>query len=348
MSQSIEMSKPLLLMDQHFRQVEELFRPHAYASLESRCRIFGGVNWQMARKDFRDNLPDAEFVVAARPELDLADIEAAAKLRAVIEVSGTFQSGLDYEACFERGIEVLSCSPGFQHSVAEMTLGLMLAGARGIVEEHERFRQGSERWLNDNIGTDFSLYDQTIGFVGFGSIARECARLLEPFSPVIKAFDPWIRAGAGDYGAVEFCDLEDVVTTSRCVVVAATPTEENYKLVSRALIEKMPPGTLVVVISRAHLVDFDALVEAAEQGRIRLASDVFPREPLPRRDLLRQAGNVIWSPHRAAAVEGGRHPIGDMILHDIRAILDGLPERRLQPASPDTVRKIIRAPLVAG
>ncbi|WP_299482632.1 NAD(P)-dependent oxidoreductase [uncultured Roseibium sp.] len=347
MNHSVKMSKPLLLMDQHFRQVEELFRPSVFATLGSLCRIVGGVNWQMAREDFLDNLPTAQFVVASKPELALAEIESARDLRAVIEVSGTFQTGLDYDACFERGIEVLSCAPGFRHSVAEMTLGLMLAGARGIVEEHERFRQGSERWLDDNLGTDFSLYDQTIGFVGFGSIARECARLLGPFSPRIKAFDPWLRARSVEVGSVEFCDLEEVATTCRCVVVAATPTDENYQLVSRSLIEKMPRGTLVVVISRAHLVDFAALVEAAEEGRLRVASDVFPHEPVSRRDPLRQAGNVVWSPHRAAAVEGGRHPIGDMILHDIQSILGGRPERQLQPAAPDTVRKIIRAPLAA-
>lgn len=347
MNHSAKMSKPLLLMDQHFRQVEELFRPSVFASLASLCRIVGGVNWQMAREDFLDNLPAAQFVVASKPELALAEIKSARDLRAVIEVSGTFQTGLDYDACFERGIEVLSCAPGFRHSVAEMTLGLMLAGARGIVEEHERFRQGSERWLDDNLGTDFSLYDQTIGFVGFGSIARECARLLGPFSPRIKAFDPWLRASGSDAGSVELCDLEEVATTCRCVVVAATPTDENYQLVSRSLIEKMPRGTLVVVVSRAHLVDFDALVEAAEEGRLRVASDVFPHEPVPRRDPLRETGNVVWSPHRAAAVEGGRHPIGDMILHDIQSILSGRPERQLQRAAPDTVRKIIRAPLAA-
>ncbi|MDJ1016037.1 MAG: NAD(P)-dependent oxidoreductase [Paracoccaceae bacterium] len=342
------MPKPLLIMDQHFRQVEELFRPSAYGELKDACEIHGGVNWPMPRADLVDRLPEAEFVVAAKPELGREDIEAASNLKAVIEVSGAFQSGLDYDVCFERGIEVLSCAPGFRYSVAEMALGLMLAGSRGIVDEHERFRHGSERWLHDNIGIDFSLYHQSIGFVGFGSIARECARLLAPFSPRIKAFDPWLKASGADAAGVEFGELEDVVTTSRCVVVAANPTEENFRLVSRDLINKMRRGTLVVVISRAHLVDFEALVEAADEGRIRLASDVFPREPVSRRDEIRQAENVIWSPHRAAAVEGGRHPIGDMILHDVRAILAGENQRQLQAASKDTVRKIIRAPLVAG
>lgn len=342
------MPKPLLIMDQHFRQLEELFRPSAFAALSALCEIHGGVNWPMARAEVLAQLPRASFVVAAQPILDRGDLDAAPNLRAVIEVSGSFQTGLDYDTCFERGIEVLSCAPGFRRSVAEMALGLMISGGRGIVEEHERFRLGSERWLGDNPGTDFSLYGQDIGFLGFGSIAQECHRLLAPFAPRIHAFDPWLNATGARFDGVTFCELDDIVTRCRCVVVAATPTEENYQLLSRSLIDKLPRGTLVVVISRAHLVDFDALVEAAEAGRIRLASDVFPHEPVAKRASLRQAENVIWSPHRAAAVEGGRHPIGDMILHDIQAILSGADHRQLQAAAPETVRKIIRAPLVAG
>ncbi|MEM0948074.1 MAG: NAD(P)-dependent oxidoreductase [Pseudomonadota bacterium] len=343
-----EVSKPLLIMDQYFRHVEELFRPSTFTGLRTLCDIRGGVNWSMPRTEFLNHLPDAVFVVAARPELDQVDLDAAGNLRAVIEVAGTFQTGLDYEACFERGIEVLSCAPGFRQSVAEMALGLMIAGCRSIVDEHERFRAGSERWFNDNIGIDFSLYGQRIGFVGFGSIAQECLRLLAPFSPRVEAFDPWLKAAGATFDGVEFNELEQVVTQNRVVVVAAAPTEDNYQIVSQALIKKMRPGTLVVLISRSHLVDFGALVEAADAGRIRLASDVFPREPVSKRDALRQSNNVVWSPHRAAAVEGGRHPIGDMILHDVEAILEGATARQLQQASLDTVSKIVRAPLAIG
>ncbi len=342
------MTRPVLVMDQHFRQVEELFRPSAFEELSALCDIQGGVNWPMPRADFLARLPEADFVVAAKPELDREALDRAPTLKAVIEVSGTFQTGLDYEACFDRGIEVLSCSPGFRQSVAEMALGLILAGARGIVDEHERFRAGSERWFNDNIGADFSLYGQRIGFVGFGAIAQECVRLLAPFAPQVEAFDPWLQANGETIDGVAFHELERVVTKNRIVVVAATPTEENYQLVSRPLVEKMQDGTFVVVISRAHLVDFQALLDAANAGRIRVASDVFPNEPVPKRAELRRAENVIWSPHRAAAVEGGRHPIGDMILHDVKAILSGGARRQLQSASLETVRKIIRAPLAAG
>ncbi len=341
------MTKPCLILDQHFRRLEELFRPRSYARLQELCEVTGGVNWPMARAAFVDALPQAKFVVAARPELSRQELDLAPNLRAIIEVSGTFQEGLDYETCAERGIEVLSCAPGFRQSVAEMALGLMIAGGRGIVEEHERFRHGAERWMDDGVGTDFSLFGQRIGFVGYGSIAREITRLSQPFAPQIQAFDPWLQATGAGFDGVAFADLETVLTSNRCILIAATPTEENYKLVSRELIAKIPRGTLVVIISRSHLVDFDALVEAADLGRIRLASDVFPKEPVPKAASWRTAQNVIWSPHRAAAVEGGRHPIGDMILHDVGAILAGAPDRQLQQASPETVRKITRAPLVA-
>ncbi|MEX3014231.1 NAD(P)-dependent oxidoreductase [Gymnodinialimonas hymeniacidonis] len=341
-------AKPILVMDQHFRQVEELFRPSTFDALQETCDVVGAKNWPMPRDAFLEALPEADYVVAAQPQMDRAELDQAPNLKAVIEVSGTFQMGLDYEACFERGIEVLSCSPGFQFSVAEMALGLMLAGARGIVEEHERFRNGSERWLDDRIGSDFTLFQQTIGFVGYGAIAREITRLLAPFSPNIVAYDPWLAASGQTIPGVRFAELDEVVQTCRTVVVAAMPTEENYHLISAKHIASMQEGALLLIVSRAHLVDFDAAVAAAEAGKIRVASDVFPTEPVPKRAAFRTSDNVIWSPHRAAAVEGGRHPIGDMIVDDIAAIQDGRPERRLLPASPDTVRKIIRAPLAAS
>lgn len=332
--------KPLLILDQHFRTREELFRRETYEALCGLCDVRGGQNRPMERDRIEALLPDAEFYVAARPELAERDLEQAGNLRAIIEVSGAFRDGLDYEACFRRGIEVLSCSPGFRQSVAEMTLAMMLAGGRGLVEEHEAFRRGTERWLDDRDETDFTLYGQTVGFIGYGQISRETRRLLAPFGPKVMAFDPF----ASDVGPdVTMTGLETLVSECRVVIVAAVPSDETLGLLSARLIEALQPGALVIVISRAWCTDFDALVAAAERGRIRLATDVFPDEPLSATDPLRQARNIILSPHRAAAVPGGRHPIGDMILHDVRALLEGRADRQLKPANPQIVQSLVSA-----
>ncbi|CCN84299.1 putative 2-hydroxyacid dehydrogenase [Vibrio nigripulchritudo SFn27] len=336
--------KPILILDQHWRKLEELFSPAAYKELQSMCTIIGGVNWAMDEQEIDKHIENADFLVASLPTLSETQLKRAKNLKAVIEVSGAFRPGLDYHTCFEHNIEVLSCSPGFQYSVAEMALAMILSGARGLVNEHENFRNGSEHWLDDNIGSDFTLYGQSVGFIGYGAIARELSRLMQPFSPSIKAYDPWLQAQAGSSSEVDLCDLDELVSNSKVLIVAASPTDENHQMINAELIEKLPRGALVLVISRAHLVDFDALVQAAKRNRIRLATDVFPVEPLPDDSDVRQIKNVILSPHRAAAVEGGRHPIGEMIVHDVRNILEDKPGRRLKPATPEQVFHIINAP----
>ncbi len=337
------MAKPLLILDQYFRLVDELFRPTAYARLSRLTDIVGGDDKPMPRDEIEAHLAEAEFLVAARPTLSAGEIERASKLRATIEVSGAFNPGLDYEACFERGIEVLSSMPGFRFAVAEMAAGMMIAGARGLVTEHEAFREGNENWVADMPGRDFSLYRQTIGFVGYGMIARECHRLIAAFNPVVRAYDPWLEASGADVADVELGPLETVLHTSNVLVIAASPTDQNRGLITDAHIRMLPDGALVALISRAHLVDFPALMAEANSGRIKVATDVYPEEPVAVDDPLRGYPNVILSPHRAAAVPGGRHPIGDMIVADIEAILDGRPERQLKRADPETVRNMVNA-----
>jgi len=332
--------KPLLILDQHFRQLEELFRPQTYDALSRICRIEGGLNWPMDPAKVDDLIGEAAFYVAAFPQLSADQVGRAQNLRAVIEVAGANNEGLAYEACFDRGIEVLSASPGFRQSVAEMTLAMALAGGRGLVREHEAFRRGAEHWLEDRPETDFSLFGATVGFIGFGQIARETVRLMAPFAPEVLAFDPFLTDAGPD---VELCDLDTLVARSRIVVMAAVPSEETRNLLSADLIARLQTGTLVIVISRAWSVDFPALLRAAEAGRIVVATDAFPTEPLGRNDPLRHASNVILSPHRAAAVTGGRHLIGDMLLQDVQAILDGRTERQLKATDRAQVASLVAA-----
>ncbi|MEM9341639.1 MAG: NAD(P)-dependent oxidoreductase [Pseudomonadota bacterium] len=332
--------KPTLILDNHFRTRDELFRPETFAALAALCDIHDGADSPMPRAQIDALLPDAEFYIASKPELSETDLARAPKLRATIEVAGAFRDGLDYDACVWRGIEVLSCSPGFRNSVAEMTLAMILAGGRGLVDEHEAFRSGTERWLDDRPETDFSMYGQTIGFIGYGQIAREAHRLLAPFSPRILAFDPFLSDAGPD---VDLVDLTQLVTQSRVVIVAAVPSDDTKGLLSADFIARLQPGALVVVMSRAWCADFPALINAANAGRITVATDVYPTEPLAPDDPLRTTRNVILSPHRAAAVPGGRQLIGDMILHDITAILDGRPDRQLKAADPELVKGLVAA-----
>ena len=321
-----------VILDPHWRTMDELFSPSAQAQL-AKFDIIWGKDAPIPEEVLQENLPKTDVLVAASPMVTDKTLALAPKLKAVIEVSGAFPDTIDYAACAAAGVEVLSCSPGFRSSVAEMGLAMTLAATRGLVREHEAFRTGKERWLQDCVQTDFTLFGAPIGFVGFGQIAQEMARLLAPFGVEILVYDPWLPDHVARDFDVRNTDLKSLAATSKVLYVTAVPTAENEGLISADFLAAMADNSVLVILSRAHLVDFEAVVAQAKTGRLTVATDVFPTEPLAADHVLRTLPNVLLSPHRAAAVSGGRHLIGDLLLQDLRAIELGDPKRQLTVAS---------------
>ena len=322
--------KPVVIVDAHWRRMDELFSPSDLAALHDSYDVVWGRDAPIPADVLSEALPRAVALVAAPPEVSTETLAAAPNLKVIIEVEGGFPSSIDYAACAARGVTVLSCAPGFRFAVAEMGLAMALGLCRGLVDEHEAFRTGVEAWLEDRDGRDFTLYGASVGYVGFGSIARELHRLLKPFGVSARAFDPWL-----DEAEVPLGSLDEVLEQSQITFVCAAPSTENLGLLSADQFAMMPKGAGLVVLSRAHLVDFPAMIAAVESGHIRVATDVFPEEPVRPDASFRTLPGLILSPHRAAAVPGGRHPIGRGLLADLGAILAGDAPSHLQVADPD-------------
>jgi phosphoglycerate dehydrogenase-like enzyme len=126
------------------------------------------------------------------------------------------------------------------------------------------------------------------------------------------------------------------------IFVLAAPTTENQALLSRELLELLAPETVLVLVSRAHVVDFDALTELVLAGRFRAAIDVYPTEPLDPAHPIRDAPGVVLSPHRAGLVEEALWEIGRRVVDDLEALVRGLPPRRLQAAEPELAARYVR------
>lgn len=334
------MAKPKVILDPSWRRLGELFAPADLDSLRDEFDVIWAQDAPMPGAALDAALEGAFAYIAATPRLDAARLAIASGLRAVIEVSGAFPDTIDYDACDARGVEVLSCAPGFRQPVAEMALAMTLGGARGLFAEHEAFRRGEERWLEDYEGRDFSLYGASVGFVGYGQIAREIHRLITPFGVSVRAYDPWLDPARASAAGVMLLELDQVMQTSRCLFVTAAPTTENKGMIDAERLAHLPDAAMVVLVSRAHLVDFDALLSEVATGRIRAAIDVFPTEPLPRDHSARNLPGLILSPHRAAAVEGGRQLIGRLILDDLRLLSGGQKPENLQRAHGLDVSKL--------
>lgn len=337
--------KPVVVVDPHFRQMDEIFAPADRDRLHRIVEVVWGRDEPMPLEAAKKALSQALAVVCTGWRYG-DTLDSASHLRAILDVSGGFPRNLDYTQCFARGIRVLSSAPAFGPAVAEMALGMALAASRDIVAGDAAMRAGNEKWQRaGNVGT-FSLFGKHVGFIGFGGIAQCLGPLIEPFGCRIAVYDPWLGGGYLRSEGVEPLELEELIATSHVIFVLAAPSVENRALLSRELLEQIQPGAVLVLVSRAYVVDFDALTELVLAGRFRAAIDVFPIEPLPLDHPIRRAPGAVLSAHRAGNVREGLWGIGRLVVDDLEAIARGLPPRRLLTAQPELIARYasIKAP----
>lgn len=292
-------------------------------------------------------LPKSDIVVSQQP-LDRAALDAAPNLRAIINVETNFLPNIDYEACFERGIHVLAPSSVFALPVAEIGLGMALSLARDIHTAHGDFAGGRERYGLDGNQRAELLSGSDIGFVGFGDLGRALFHLLAGFSPHVRVFDPWLPDGHLRRLGVEPAGLDTVLASSRVVFIVSTVTTENTHLIDAERLALMQEGAMLVLLSRAAVVDFEALAAACSAGRIRAATDVFPDEPVKPDDPIRKVPNLLFSAHRAGALTSALQEIGARVLEDLGLIARGLPPVACRRAERETVGRIRSKPIEAS
>jgi phosphoglycerate dehydrogenase-like enzyme len=269
----------------------------------------------------------------------------APHLRAIFNVETNFLPNVDYEECFRRGIHVLAPGGVFAAPVAEMALGMALSLARNIHGEHAAFLRGEEKWLFEGNAQSELLAGSTVGIIGFGDLGRALHRLLQPFAPRVQVFDPWLPEGHLRRLGVEPVGFDELMAGNRFVFVMATITSDNAGMIDARSLGLMQQGAMLLLMSRAAAADFSALTQAAASGRIKVATDVFPTEPLPKDDPIRQVPNMLFSPHRAGALTFALREIGTRVLEDLDLVSRGLPPVACRRAERETVARMRSMPV---
>ncbi len=339
------MARPLIVIDPEPRGLGEIFDRDARSRLETlgELEIHDGPG-RMPAEPFEALLPEMELLIG-QSDMPKARLDRAPKLRAIINVETNFLQNVDYETCFERGIHVLAPGSAFARPVAEMTLGLAIDLCRGVTAADRAMRAGKEKWLLAGAEGCFSLYGASVGLIGFGDLARAFTPLLQPFGCAVKAYDPWISdhfmAGFG----VTPASLDGVLSTSRVIVIFAAVTSENQGFLGRREFELIRPGSVVLLMSRAGVVDFPEFLAQVGSGRFRAATDVFPVEPAPVDDPARKLESLVLSPHRAGALTDSLLEIGRQTVADAGLILRGLPPLSCRRAQRETVQRSRSKPI---
>lgn len=338
------MSEPTrVLYDPEPRATDEIFTPETLAAFRAAFRV---IEWQGEDREsfYARHLPQTDFLISQQP-MGRDRLDLAPKLRAIFNVETNFLPNVDYEECFRRGIQVLAPGAVFALPVAEMALGMALSLARNIHGEHAAFLQGKEKWLFEGNRKSELLSGSTVGIIGFGDLGRALHRLLQPFGCRVQAHDPWISDGHLRRLGVEPAGFETVMRDNRFVFVMATITTENRGMIDAQALGMMQPGAHLLLMSRAAAADFPALCAAAASGKVSVATDVFPVEPLPKDDPIRSVPNILFSPHRAGALPLALHEIGERVLEDMQLIERGLAPVACRKAERETVARFRSMPV---
>lgn len=326
--------KPKVLIDTGFRPRELVFGPEDWAHVQDICDVQWGIDGPIPEDQF-DSLRDVEAIVGGWWRY--GDLTAWPKLKGFLEVGGGLPrpDKFDYPYAFAQNIRVLSCAPAFGPAVAEMGITLALDAARMVSRTDAEFRTGTEYWSHSSFRGEFTLYGKTIGMIGFGGLAQSLRKLLAPWNPHLLVFDPWMTDAYIASQGAEPVGIDDLLRRSDVTFVLAAPSESNLGLLSREKLALIPDDKVLVLLSRAHLVDFEALTDEVLSGRLRAGIDVFPEEPLSADHRIRTAVNAVLSSHRAGAQVESIRRIGTLVARDLEAILRGLPPREMQSAEPE-------------
>jgi phosphoglycerate dehydrogenase-like enzyme len=335
--------KPLILIDPLPRTLAMCFDQKASERLAGLGRLVVHESSRMPATMVEEHLPEVEVLIG-QTNMPAERLERARKLRAIINIEGNFLPNIDYATCFRRGIWVLNASPVFAQTVAELALGMMLDLARGIAAADRAFREGREVYGLESNQESFLIRGQPVGLIGFGDLGRAFRRLLVPFACPVKVYDPWLPdLLIRDHDCMP-ASLDEVLT-SRVIAVFAAVTSDNQAMLGRAQLERIRPGSLFLLMSRAAVVDFEALVDCVAQGRFKAATDVFPEEPWPGDHPVRKLDGMLLSAHRAGALDEVFKRIGELVLADLALILQGLPPVMCKRAEPETVARLRSMPV---
>ena len=245
----------------------------------------------VASDQLADVLEGAEIAIVDHTALPTEVARKCSGLKHVVFLGTGARSYMNPDELAETGIQVHLIKGYGDTAVAECAVALMWEGARGLAKMDRGIRAGN--WLRDD---GMQLTGKTLGLIGFGGIAAEVARIAIGSGMRVIA---WNRSPK-KHPKVEFVDLDELLTESDVISIHLLLNDETRGLISRACIEAMKPGVILVNTARGAVVDEEAMIEALKSGQIRHAGlDVFNIEPLPADHPLTKLPNVTLSAHSA-------------------------------------------------
>jgi D-3-phosphoglycerate dehydrogenase len=275
-----------------------------------------------------DDSASAEFV-SALAEADALIVRSATtvtrdmlgmapRLRAVGR-AGVGVDNVDIPAASEQGIAVFKAPGGNTIAAAELTMALLLSVARMVPAADASLRSGG--WDRADF-KGVELRGKTLGLIGAGRIGGEVAIRCRAFGMDVLVNDPYLSEERADELGVRLVGLDDVLTLADFISIHVPLTDETRGICGFDALAKMKPTAFIVNASRGGVVDEEALATALHDGTVAGAAlDVYETEPLPGDSPLRDAPNLVLTPHLGASTAEAQVGVATEVADKIKTLL---------------------------
>ncbi len=280
----------------------------------------------MSRTELEQAVATAD--VLAPTITDIIDADLIAKAGPQLKLIANFGVGVDHinlKAARARGIIVTNTPGVLTEDTADMTMALILSVPRRLGEGEKLIRQGQWSGWRPNGMLGHRVNAKRLGIVGMGRIGRAVAARAKGFG-INTLYHNRHRLPEGveaELNATYAPDLDSLIASADIISINCPHTSETHGLIDARRIALIKPDAYLINTARGEIVDEDALIKALQNGEIGGAGlDVYTHEPDVDPRLL-ALSNVVLLPHMGSATYEGREAMGEKVIANIRAWVDG-------------------------
>ena len=267
---------------------------------------------------------------------DAIDADLISKLPESVKLIATISAGtqhIDISAATKRGIQVSNTPGVVAEDTADLTIGLMIAVCRRLVDLDDVVRSGNWQGfkVNDPL-CGLRVWGKTVGIIGLGGIGKAVARRVRAFQmPVLYHNRNRDLAAEKELGARYCPELYELLSLSDIVSIHCPLTAETHHLIDAEALRAMKPTSVLINAARGGVIDEEALIRALQNGEISGAGlDVYKNEPKINCSLMMK--NVVLSPHVGTATTEARDDMGFRVIENIEVFLEtGTPKDPVTP-----------------
>jgi D-3-phosphoglycerate dehydrogenase len=269
--------------------------------------------WDMLKTELPKIIADYDVLIVRSATKVKGDLLDNAKNLKVIGRAGEGLDNVDFQKANQRGIKVVNTPHVSYVSVAELTLGYIIALARNIVQGTISMREG--KWEKEKLmGTE--LNGKTLGVIGCGYIGRTVERFAIELGMKVVGVEECVHD--------RFVPLDEMLPIADFITIHVPLSSLTKHMISTKEFEKMKQGVMIVDCSRGGVIDQEALYQALVSGKVKAAAlDVFEEEP-PKNSKLLTLPNVIATPHMGAQTEEAQLKAGVQIANRVIEVLEKL------------------------